>query len=81
MLTTTIYLIHYISSCKRPITSHHSYHMTIQYPTVLYSCYWTVVIVKLTSHVKSTIKAVDREKHPNEILVNFFWSFGNWIQA
>jgi len=42
----------------------------------MYGCYWTVVIaqlsaVDLTSHIKSTIKAVDREKHPNDVLVYF----------
>ena len=26
---------YYIPNCKRPITSHHSYHVTVQYPTVL----------------------------------------------
>ena len=25
---------YYIPNCKRPITSHHSYHVTVQYPTV-----------------------------------------------
>ena len=33
--------------------------------------YCMVVIVQLTSHVKSMIKAVDREKQPNEVLVHF----------
>ena len=32
----------YIYNCTRPITSHHSYHVTVQYPTVLYGWYWTV---------------------------------------
>ena len=57
---------YYIPNCKRPITSHHSYHLTVQYPTVC---------VQLTSHVRSTIKAVDRKKHPNEVLVHFVWAF------
>jgi len=58
--------------------------VTVQYPTVLYGCYWTVVIAQLSAvdlHVKSTIKAIDREKHPNEVLVQFVWSFVNRIRA
>ena len=42
-------MYYYISNFKRPITSHHSYHVTIQYPMVLYSCYWMVVIVQLSA--------------------------------
>ena len=44
-----IHIIYYIPNCKRPITSHHSYHVTVQYPTVLYGCYWTVVIAQLSA--------------------------------
>ena len=40
---------YYIPNCKRPITSHHSYHVTVHYPTVLYSWYWTVVIAQLSA--------------------------------
>ena len=74
---------YYIPNCKRPITLHHSHHVTVHYHTVQYGCYWTVVIaqLQLTSHVKSTIKAVDREKYPNEVLVHFVWSFVNRIRA
>ena len=57
---------YYIPNCKRPITSHHSYHLTVQYPKVC---------VQLTSHVRSTIKAVDWKKHPNEVMVHFVWAF------
>ena len=45
---------------------------TISYGIV--RCYWTVVIAQLSAvdpHVKSTIQAVDREKHPNDVLVHF----------
>jgi len=36
--------IYYIPNSKLPITSHHSYHVTIQPSLVLYSRYLTVVI-------------------------------------
>ena len=40
---------YYIPNFKRPITLHHSYHVTVQYPTVMYMCYWTVVIAQLSA--------------------------------
>ena len=54
-------IIHDIPNCKRPITSHHSYHVTIQYPTVWYGCYWTVVIAKLSA-VDLPGKVIDKSR-------------------
>ena len=60
-----IQTVNYIPICKQPITSHHSYHVTIQYPTVLYGCYWTVIIVQLSA-VDLTCKVNDKSHWPRK---------------
>ena len=55
---------YYIPNCKRPITSHHSYHLTVQYPTVLYSCYWTVVIGQSADELPGKVN--DKSRWPKK---------------
>ena len=57
--------VYYIPNCERPITSHHSYHVTVQYPTVLYGCYWTVVIAQLSA-VDLQCKVNDKSRWPRK---------------
>ena len=56
---------YYIPNCKRPITLHHSYHVTAQYPPVLYGRYWTVVIAQLSA-VDLPCKVNDKSRWPRK---------------
>ena len=57
--------IYYIPNFKRPITSHHFYHVTIQYLMVVYGCYWTEVIEQLSA-VVLPCKVNDKSRWPRK---------------